>query len=118
MPVGGDRPIEGTVTLSKVDAAELSAGAPESWKLTGHADGQGRFRYAPGEQGRDQKTLPLEAEAHLTAPDLKVGGVAARSLDMTMTIHQGNPKFDVRRRGPGRQDPPHRRRAPGCRRQG
>ena len=62
VPVAGNGPIEGTITLAKVDAAELSAQANESWKLTGHADGQARFRYSPGQKEHDDKDLPLEAE--------------------------------------------------------
>ena len=54
VPVNGDRPIEGTVTLAKVDAAELSSEvkARDSWKVTGHADGHARFRYSPGAVAR------------------------------------------------------------------
>ncbi len=104
VPVGGDRPIEGTVTLAKVDAAELSSQADTngSWKLTGHADGEARFRYSPGSPGqREQKDLPLEAEAHLSAADLKVGHIPARSVKLTLTVHEGNPRFDLGAEGLG-----------------
>ena len=103
MPVKGDRPIEGTVTLTKVDAAELSseAKARDSWKVTGHADGHARFRYSPGASGHNDKSLPLEAEAHLTAPDLKVGGIPARSVKLSLTVHEGDPKFDLAAEGLG-----------------
>ena len=101
IPVAGVGPIEGTITLSKVDTAELSAHAPASAKLTGHADGQARFRYSPGSSDHEHQDIPLEADAHLTAGDLKVGGVPARSVDLTMTVHQGAPRFDLRAEGLG-----------------
>jgi translocation and assembly module TamB len=103
VPVGGDGPIEGTVTLARVDAAELSAqaNAHGSWRLTGHADGQGRFRYAPNAAKGPDDSLPLEAEAHLTAGDLKVGGLPARSVKLTLTMHEGNPRFDLGAEGLG-----------------
>ncbi len=108
MPVSGDGPIEGTIKLSKVDAAELSehASNQRSMKLTGHADGQGHFRYSArvvGRKGRQRPSrgLPLEAEGHLTAPDLKVGGVPARSVKLTLTVHEGNPRFDLPAEGLG-----------------
>jgi translocation and assembly module TamB len=105
VPVAGDRPIEGTVTLAKVDAGELTAdaGARTSWKLTGHADGQVRFRYTPFTGGDAEEGPPLEAEAHLTAPDLTVGGVPARSVTMNVTVHQGQPRFDLTAHGLGGQ---------------
>ncbi len=101
IPVVGGRPIEGTITLAKVDAAELSAHAPESMKMTGHADGQARFRYSPGSSDHKQEDLPLEVDAHISASDLRVGGVPARSVDLTMTVHQGTPRFDLRAEGLG-----------------
>jgi translocation and assembly module TamB len=101
VPAVGDRPIEGTITLAKVDAAELSSHAPASWKLTGHADGRASFRYSPGKSGERGKDLPLEAEANLTAADLKVGGVPAHSVRMTMTVHEGVPRFDLSAHGLG-----------------
>jgi translocation and assembly module TamB len=100
VPVAGDRPIEGTIAMANVDAAELSSQAPQSWKLTGHADGQGRFRISPGKPD-EHAGLPLEAEAHLTAGDLTVGGIPARSLKMTLTVHEGNPRFDLSADGLG-----------------
>ena len=51
-------PIEGTIKLAKVDAAELSAEGRESWKLTGHADGQVRFRLRPGPAEPTSRTCP------------------------------------------------------------
>jgi translocation and assembly module TamB len=74
VPVHGDKPIEGTITLARVDTAELSAEAPQSWKLTGRADGKVRFRLRPGSGG---KVPDLDADGQLSAADLTV-----RSFDL------------------------------------
>ena len=92
VPVQGDGPIEGTATLKRVDAAELSAEAPKSWRMTGIADGQARFRLRPGSGG---KGPDLEADAQLEAPDLTVRGVSATVVGVTLTIRDGVPRFDV-----------------------
>ena len=92
VPVSGDRPIEGTITLKRVDTAELSAEAPESWKLTGRADGQVRFRLRPGSGG---KVPDLDADGQLSAADLTVRGIPAQVVGLTLTVREGVPRFDV-----------------------
>ena len=92
VPVHGDRPIEGTITLEQVDTAELSAEAPKSWKLSGRADGQARFRLQPGSGG---KGPALDAEGQLSAADLTVRGIHAQVVGMTLSVHDGVPRFDV-----------------------
>ncbi len=92
VPVQGDGPIVGTVTLKRVDAAELSAEAPKSWRMTGIADGQGRFRLQPGSGG---KGPDLVAEAQLEAPELTVRGVSATVVGITLSVRDGVPRFDV-----------------------
>ncbi len=92
VPVRGDRPIEGTIRLKRVDTAELSAEAPKSWRMTGVADGQGRFRLRPGSGG---KGPDMEADAQLEAPELTVRGVSATALGITLTMRDGVPRFDV-----------------------
>ena len=101
VPIQAGRPIEGTVTLSGVDAAEVSKDAGDAWKLTGRADGEGRFKYTPGAKAADAGALPLEAEVKLTAPALKVGGVPARSARLTLTMHEGEPQFEMAAEGLG-----------------
>ncbi len=106
VPVAGGRPIEGTITLSKVDAAELSAQAPESAKMTGHADGQARFRYTPGFH-RSRASRPAPGGRCASHRGRLEGGRRAGQV--------GRPDDDgppghapVRppRRGTRRQDPP------------
>ncbi|HZW31592.1 MAG TPA: AsmA-like C-terminal region-containing protein, partial [Isosphaeraceae bacterium] len=92
VPVRGDRPIEGTIDLARVDTAQLSAEAPESLHLTGRADGQARFRWRPWSGGAGP---PLEGQARLTAADLRVRAIPTRSVTMTLTVRDGVPKFDI-----------------------
>ncbi len=92
LPVGGDRPIEGTIKLARVDTAELSAEAPESWKLTGRADGQVKFRLKPGSGG---DVPDLDADGQLSAADLTVRGIPAQVVGLTLTVRKGVPRFDV-----------------------
>jgi hypothetical protein len=91
--VRGDGPIEATITLARVDTAQLSAEAPDSWHLTGLADGRARFRFRPRPGGEGPS---LEGEARLEAPDLTVGGLPTRAVGMTLTVRDGVPRFDVR----------------------
>ncbi len=98
VPVRGDRPIEGTITLARVDTAELSAEAPESWKLTGRADGQVRFRLRPGSGG---KVPDLDADGKLSAAELTVRGIPAQVVGMTLTVREGVPRFEVQAEGLG-----------------
>ncbi len=104
LPVDGlARPIEGTFLLKNVDTTELARQVDSSGSIgvTGHAHGQGRFKYAPAEQTPGTSDLPISAEAHLTAPDLKVGGVPARGVKVALTMHEGNPRFEISAEGMG-----------------
>ena len=92
MPVQGDRPIEGTITLARVDTTELSATAPQSWKLAGRADGQVRFRLRPGSGGN---VPDLDADGQLSAADLTIRGIPSQVVDVTMKVRQGVPSFQV-----------------------
>ena len=68
-----------------MNTAELSAEAPKSWRMTGVADGQGRFRLRPGSGG---KGPDMDADAQLEAPELTVRGVSATALGITLTMPQ------------------------------
>jgi len=98
VPTGGGRPIEGTITLARVDTARLSTEVPGSIGLSGLADGQARFRLRPSS---DRSGPPVEVDARLSSPDLAVAGVATRSVRATLVIHDGVPRFDVRAEGLG-----------------
>lgn len=107
VPSSGSGPIEGTVKLTKVDTAELAAEVKtqESWTLTGHADGQGWFRYTPtsAKSGPAQpgRNLPLDAETHLSAPDLRINDIPVKSAKLALKIHEGNPRFELSANGLG-----------------
>ncbi len=107
VPSRGNGPIEGTVKLTKVDTAELAAEVKtqESWTLTGHADGQGWFRYTPtsakSEPAQPGRNLPLEAETHLSAPDLRINDIPVKSAKLALRIHEGNPRFELSADGLG-----------------
>ncbi|MGP0063775.1 MAG: hypothetical protein ACLQGP_09280, partial [Isosphaeraceae bacterium] len=92
VPVHGDRPVEGTIKLARVDTAELSAEAPESWKLTGRADGQVKFRLRPGSGG---DVPDLDVDGQLSAADLTVRGIPAQVVGLSLTVRKGVPSFDL-----------------------
>jgi translocation and assembly module TamB len=92
VPVRGDRPIEGTMRLKRVDAAELTADAPESWKMTGRADGQGKFTLRPGS---GDKGPDLDGQAQLSSDELTVRGIPANAVGISLTMRNGVPRFDV-----------------------
>ena len=98
IPVSGDRPIEGTISLKRVDVAELSAEGPASWRMTGRADGQARFRLRPGSGG---KGPDLEADAQLSADELTVRGMPADAVGISLTVRDGVPTFDIQAEGLG-----------------
>ncbi len=98
VPVRGDLPIEGTIHLKHVDAAELTAEFPASWKMTGRADGQGRFRLRPGAGGHGPD---VEGEAQLSADELTVRGMPADAVGISLTMRDGVPRFDFQAEGLG-----------------
>ncbi len=107
VPSSGNGPVEGTVKLTKVDASELASQVKkqDSWTITGHADGQGWFRYTPtsskSEPAQPSRNLPLEAETHLTAPDLRINDIPAKSVKVSLKVHEGNPQFELSADGLG-----------------
>ncbi len=94
VPIRGDRPIEGTLTLSRVDTAQLAAEVPGSLRLTGRADGRARFRLPI-----DGDDPPAKAEARLTATRMTVEGIPARTLWATIDVHRGVSRFEAHAEG-------------------
>ena len=58
IPVRGDRPVEATLTLSRVDTAQLSAEVPGLLRLTGLADGQAQLRFSIDDDPRTPRARP------------------------------------------------------------
>ncbi len=94
VPVRGDRPVEGTVTLDRVDTARLSAEVPGSLRITGLADGQARFRLPLNGDGP-----PAEAEATLKSSRMTVEGIPATALRARLVLHDGVPRFEAHAEG-------------------
>ena len=94
IPVRGTRPVEGTVTLSHVDTAQLSVAVPGWLRLTGRADGCARFQIPINDDFSQ-----AEGEATLTAAKMTVDGIPATSLRATIAVHDGVPNFGAHAEG-------------------
>ena len=55
----------------------------------------------PGPKEHETRPCRSRPTAHLTAADLTVRGIPARSVGMTLTVRQGDPRFDLAAEGLG-----------------
>jgi translocation and assembly module TamB len=90
VPLQGSQPIQGTVVLERVDAAQLPAEAPRTLAMSGRADGRARFSLSPTDPAST-----FEANALLTGSNMTVAGIPAQAARAVLTIHDGVPEFRV-----------------------
>jgi translocation and assembly module TamB len=93
IPSRGDRPIEGTITLTGIDTAKLAAAAPGgSLALAGKADGRVGFVIPAGTEAG---AAAVRANVRLSAPELTVQGLAARDVAAALQVREGVLKYDL-----------------------